>query len=75
MLLTKNERGGGLGRRGVCGDLRAGDKAGAGVGGGWGYEGAAVDAYPGTLSMVTVSKVPDFVTVILTPSNVKVSPS
>lgn len=27
MLLTKNERGGGLGRRGVCGDLRAGDKA------------------------------------------------
>jgi len=27
VLLTKNERGGGLGRRGVCGDLRAGDKA------------------------------------------------
>ena len=27
MLLTKNERGGGLGRRGVCGELRAGDKA------------------------------------------------
>ena len=31
VLLTKNERGGGLGRRGVCGDLRAGDKAVRGV--------------------------------------------
>ena len=27
MLLTKNERGGGLGRREACGDLRAGEKA------------------------------------------------
>ena len=26
-MITKGERGGGLGRRGVCGDLRAGDKA------------------------------------------------
>ena len=25
-MITKGERGGGLGRRGVCGDLRAGDK-------------------------------------------------
>jgi hypothetical protein len=27
VLLTKNERGGGLGRRGVCADSSAGDKA------------------------------------------------